>query len=68
MTVTNSSNSLDAPASIPEGFDLDSLIAIEERLGVRAIERLVRGPARSRPVAILRRQSRRVAHPLNESN
>jgi len=67
MTVTNSS-SLEAPSYIRDGFDLDSLIAIEVALGERAIERLVRGPARSRPVAILRRQGRRVAHQLNESN
>jgi len=68
MTITTSRKFLATSSPARDDLDLEALFAIEERLGERAIELLVRGPARSRPVVILRRQGRRVAHPSNEAN
>jgi hypothetical protein len=59
-TSTNAEN-FDPLGTKQDRFDVDTLIAVEEALGQRVLERITRGPARSRPVAILRRQRRQVA-------
>jgi len=62
MNVSANAKSFDPPGATPDPFDVEALTAIEEALGQRVLDRLTRGPARSRPVAILRCERRRVAH------